>query len=171
MTLGELLLMIEGEDYLPLTVEINDKRLSIDCIPSSPFKLMICFMCEEETWIEVSTYSPILVPWYDCEVASIEPYDHDVIQVWLDSDVFLYTYYKKFLRIKNIDDDNETHADKVTKEDIKKLDNTDSSVNPHICTICDHFICDDVEHLVGHCNKLGITRRSGDICVHEEEMS
>ena len=130
MTLGELLLMIEGEDYLPLTVEINDKRLSIDCRPSSPFKLLICFMCEEETWIEVSTYSPILVPWYDCEVSSIEPYDHDVIQVWLLSDVFLYTYYKKFLHIKNIDDDSETHANKVTDEDIKVLDNTDSSDNP-----------------------------------------
>lgn len=171
MTLGELLLMIEGEDYLPLTIEINDKRLSIDCIPSSLFKLMICFMCEEETWIEVSTYSPILVPWYDCEVASIEPYDHDVIQVWLDSDVFLYTYYKKFLHIKNIDDDNETHANKVTKEDIKKLDNTDSSENPHICAICEHLINRDDKHETGFCEKLNISRRYHYQCIHEEEMS
>lgn len=100
MTLKDLLLMVEGDAYLPLTAEVNDKMLSIDCIPSSPFKLLICFMCEEETWIKVSTYSPILVPWYDCEVSSIEPYDHDVIQVWLYSDVFLYTFYKRFLHIK-----------------------------------------------------------------------
>ena len=56
-----------------------------------------------------------------------------------------------------------------TKEDIKKIDNTDSSDNPHICTICDHFICDDVVHIIGHCNKFGITRSAGDICIHEED--
>lgn len=170
MTLGELLLMIEGEEYLPLTAEVNDKRLSIDCIPSSSFKLLICFMCEEETWIEVSTYSPILVPWYDCEVSSIEPYDHDVIQVWLDSDVFLYTYYKKFLHIKNIDD-NETHANKVTKEDIKKLDNTDSSDDYHKCGNCKYLINKDYRYNSGTCEICRIFRRFTDICIHEEEKS
>ena len=30
MTLKDLLLMVEGEDYLPLTAEVNDKMLSID---------------------------------------------------------------------------------------------------------------------------------------------
>lgn len=119
MTLGELLIMIEGEEYLPLTAELNDNRVSIDCIPSSPFRLMICFMCEEETWIEISTYSPILIPWYDCEVHCIEPYDKNVIQVWLDSDAFLYKLYKRFLYIKHSESNKEVKDDPLRNQKLR----------------------------------------------------
>ena len=89
MTLFDVLLQIEGYNYLPLTIDHNNHGYSIDCRPQSSYKIAICFMCEEETWITVSTYSAILIPWYDCEVNGIIPIDEDTIGVWLKTEEFL----------------------------------------------------------------------------------
>lgn len=89
MTLIRLLQLIEGNDYISIPV-IADKN-GFDTRPQSGFKVTLCFMCEEETWVTVSTYSEILIPWYGCRVKSIQPDpDHDdSICVWLDDTEYL----------------------------------------------------------------------------------
>ena len=98
MTLWSLLMSLEGLDYLPLTIEkLPGDHLSIDCRPESVNKIEIRFMCEEETWICVSTYSPILIPWYDCKVNALDPVDEDTIGVWLDAEHYLLERYRRFI--------------------------------------------------------------------------
>lgn len=95
MTLKELLKMIEcGEDDFIPTITVNDhNRKDLDCRPNSVFKVTICPMCEEETWVTFSTSSSLLVPWYECEVHSITPENDETIQVWLkDADFLLRNY-------------------------------------------------------------------------------
>ena len=89
MTLIQLLQLIEGRSYISIPL-IADKT-GFDTRPQSCYKVTLCFMCEEETWVTVSTYSEILVPWYDCEVKSIQPdADHDdAICVWLNDTEYL----------------------------------------------------------------------------------
>lgn len=77
------------------------------------------------------------IPLYKYDLSSILIFAHDFL------DKFIIDRYGYILNRKN------THAKKVTQ----------------ICNLCDHFICDDVEHLVGHCNELNITRCSGDLCI------
>ena len=108
MILFDILMYIEGYAYLPLTIdhaidhEIN--RYSIDCRPQSIFNVQIRFMCEEETWITVSTYSPILIPWYDCLVSSIEPVSDNTIGIWLKTERYLMSKYPDYVKIKEQDD-------------------------------------------------------------------
>lgn len=92
MKLKELLRLIESDDeFIPRVT----KYKSIDCRPKSIFKITICPMCEEETWLTVSTYHSILVPWYSCEVFGITPMDDETIQVWLKDSDFLINNYKE----------------------------------------------------------------------------
>ena len=82
MTLFDILQQMEGPDYLPLSVTnfLNDSvRKIIDCRPQSCNKIELRFMLEDETWITVSTYSPVLVPWYNCTVSGIDPVDNDTL--------------------------------------------------------------------------------------------
>lgn len=96
MTLIQLLQLIEGYDYLTLPL-LADKT-GFDTRPQSCYKVTLCFMCEEETWITVSTYSEILIPWYGCHVKSIQPdSDHaDAICVWLDDADYLLNNFSQY---------------------------------------------------------------------------
>lgn len=94
MTLKELLRLIEGDDeFIP---EITERE--IYCVPNSIFKITLSPMCEEETWVTLSVYSPLLVPWYRCEVSGITPVDDATIQVWLRDREFLLENYKDDIR-------------------------------------------------------------------------
>ena len=104
MTLWDLLMLLEGDGYLPLTIEkLSMGRLSINCIPESVNKIEIRFMCEEETWVTVSTFSPILVPWYDCKVDALDPVDENTIGVWLDQEEYLMKGYRQYIDYKDHD--------------------------------------------------------------------
>ncbi len=95
MKLKELLRLIEADDeFIPRVIEDNGRK-SIDCRPNSVFEITICPMCEEETWLTLSIYHPILVPWYSCEVFAITPQDDKTIQVWLKDSDFLINNYKE----------------------------------------------------------------------------
>lgn len=90
MILKELLRLIETDDeFIP---EVSENQ--IYCVPSSIFKITLSPMCEEETWVTLSVYSPLLVPWYRCEVCAITPVDDATIQVWLKDREFLLENYK-----------------------------------------------------------------------------
>lgn len=100
MKLIDLLLLMEGEDYLPLTMTKTEHGLYLYSIPQSSFKVAICFMCEEETWVTCSIYSAILIPWYDCEVLAIHPNDDDTICVWLKDEEYIYNNFKHCVIVK-----------------------------------------------------------------------
>ena len=94
MILKELLRLIEGDyEFIP---EITENE--IYCAPNSIFKITLSPMCEEEAWVTISVYSPLLVPWYRCEVDSITPVDDSTIQVWLKNREFLLENYKNDIR-------------------------------------------------------------------------
>ena len=94
MILKELLRLIETDDeFIP---EVSERE--IYCVPNSVFKITLSPMCEEETWVTLSVYSPLLVPWYRCEVTSITPVDDETIQVWLRDRDFLLENYKDDIR-------------------------------------------------------------------------
>lgn len=96
MKLKELLRLIESDDeFIPKVIKYKNRSASIDCRPNSIFKITICPMCEEETWLTVSIYHSILVPWYSCEVCGITPLDDETIQVWLKDSDFLINNYKE----------------------------------------------------------------------------
>lgn len=110
MKLKELLRLIESDDeFIPRVIEDNGHK-SIDCRPNSIFKITICPMCEEETWLTLSIYHPILVPWYSCEVYGITPLDDESIQVWLkDSDFLINNYKEDIIYVK--DESDTSHGD------------------------------------------------------------
>lgn len=90
MTLLELLKFID-RDYFPPTVE-KDKRgyESIDSRSNSVYRVCICFMCEEETWVTTNIENEILVPWYDCEVKAISPSsEKNTLEIWLEDIKYL----------------------------------------------------------------------------------
>lgn len=94
MILKELLRLIEGDDeFIP---EVTGRE--IYCVPNSIFKITLSPMCEEETWVTLSVYSPLLVPWYRCEVCSITPANDETIQVWLRDREFLLENYMDDIR-------------------------------------------------------------------------
>lgn len=71
--------------------------------------------------------------------------------------------------IRKIITGNITHAEKVTPEDIKKLDNTDS-FDLHTCYKCTHLIFKDHKRLSGRCSITGLDHNFEDICDHIESM-
>ena len=90
MTLLELLKLVD-RDYFPPTLEKDNSGYeSIDSRPNSVYKVTICFMCEEETWITVHVENEILVPWYDCEVKAVSPSSKpNTLEVWLEDIKYL----------------------------------------------------------------------------------
>lgn len=91
MTLLDILKLIQN-DYFPPVMELkNGEPDGIDTRPQSVFEVTICFMCEEETWLTCNIQNEILIPWYECEVASIHPDDvhKNAICVWLKDEEYL----------------------------------------------------------------------------------
>ena len=80
MKLRTVLELLDHTEVMP------DKRQAKweDIRSGSSYKIRLCFMCEEETWICTYPHHPILIPWYDCDVTSISPYDEDTLDIWLD---------------------------------------------------------------------------------------
>lgn len=103
MILKELLRLIESDDeFIP---EVTEKE--IFCVPDSIFKITLSPMCEEVTWVTLSICSPLLVPWYRCEVYGITPIDDSTIQVWLRDREFLLENYKddiKDMRVTEVEE-------------------------------------------------------------------
>ncbi len=93
------------KEVIPFTID----EYGINCIPESNTYIDLCFMCEECTWITVNIYSPILIPWYDCEVSNITPRDENTIQVWLKTEEFLEYCYDKYVKRISKEDNNETN--------------------------------------------------------------
>ena len=83
MTLREVLDQV-ASDTLPDVWEKWD-----DIRPRSVFKIQLCFMSEEETWIVAYAEHPILIPFYDCEVCGIHPDDEYVLNIWLKYEQFM----------------------------------------------------------------------------------
>ncbi len=80
ITLRELLAAMEPAEPLPDKWE----RWG-DIRPGSVYKILLCFMCEEETWIECYRDHVILIPWYECKVLGFNAGDKpNTLQVWLD---------------------------------------------------------------------------------------
>lgn len=103
MILLQLLNLMDSTGEFEPTIESFHGFPSIDCRPQSDEQITIAFMCEEETWIHVSIYSPILVPWYGCRVKAIDPEDDYSIRVWLDTESFLMDKYPGWITIKEPD--------------------------------------------------------------------
>ena len=82
LKLYDLLKMIDCSDLeLPLHADENGDIL---CEPQSVYKVTVRFMAEEDTAVTVPISSPLLIPWYDCEVYSFSPNDiEDSMDVWL----------------------------------------------------------------------------------------
>lgn len=79
MTLYDLLLLID-HDSVPL---LEDGSGTIDCRPQTTYHITLRFMSEEDTAETVNISSPLLIPWYDCEVYSINPNTENTIEAWL----------------------------------------------------------------------------------------
>lgn len=96
MILLDVLKLIEN-DAFPLTF---DEKTGIDSRPDSIFEVTLCFMCEEETWITCNIQNEILIPWYECEVISIQPDNihENSILVWLNDTEYLKKNYPKYLK-------------------------------------------------------------------------
>ena len=96
MILLDVLKLIE-KDAFPLTF---DEKTGIDSRPDSVFEVTLCFMCEEETWITCNIQNEILIPWYECEVISIQPDNihENSILVWLNDTEYLKKNYPKYLK-------------------------------------------------------------------------
>lgn len=78
MKLRELLKAMSPED--PLPDEVDSWQ---DIRPNTVYKILLCFMCEEETWIVTYREHPMLIPWYDCKVIGFNPDEEFVLHVWL----------------------------------------------------------------------------------------
>lgn len=85
MTLREVLQLYVGQyEPLPDTWKKWD-----DIRPQSVYYVMLCFMSEEETWVKTTVTHPILIPFYDCEVMSIQPDKDYTLQIWLKHEEFI----------------------------------------------------------------------------------
>lgn len=89
LTLREVLQAMEPEDLLPDEWDKWD-----DFRPQSVFKIMLCFMSEEETWIEAYRNHVILVPWYDCKVIGFYADEQHTMNVWLAYEDFMKGFKK-----------------------------------------------------------------------------
>ena len=101
MKLIDILKLID-HDYFPPVMELRrGKYDGIDTRPNTSFKVTICFMCEEETWITCNIQNEILIPWYDCEVSLIHPDDiKNSFCVWLKDEEYLMQNFKHCLVVE-----------------------------------------------------------------------
>ena len=105
MTLLDILKLIKDDEFPPVMELRNGKLDGIDTRPQSVFEVTICFMCEEETWLTCNIQNEILIPWYECEVESIQPDDRNrnAICVWLKDDEYLKNNFEHCLEFREID--------------------------------------------------------------------
>ena len=99
MKLIDLLKLIHNEAFPPV---YSRKDKDIDTRPQTIFNITICFMCEEETWLTCNIQSEILIPWYNCEVSSINP-DTDnerSLCVWLKDCEYILENFKDCIEIE-----------------------------------------------------------------------
>ena len=84
ITLRELLVAMKPEEPLPDEwAEWDDFR------PQSVFRINLCFMSEEETWIYAYWDHVMLIPWYDCKVIGFDAVEKFTMNVWLDYEDYL----------------------------------------------------------------------------------
>lgn len=94
MILYDLLNLIH-DDCFPLVAD----EYGIDSRPNSVFTITLCFMSEEETWETVNIQSAILIPWYLCEVSSINGSDKENdICVWLKDTEYVKKYFSQYIK-------------------------------------------------------------------------
>ena len=102
MTLIDVLKLISSE-YFPPVMETRHGKIScINSIPQSIFKVNICFMAEEETWITCNIQNEILIPWYDCEVSSAYPDMSFTMNIWLKDAEYLNNNYSNHIQYKEV---------------------------------------------------------------------
>lgn len=102
MTLIDVLKLISNE-YFPPVMETRHGKIScIDSRPQSVFRVNICFMAEEETWINCNIQNEILIPWYDCEVSSAYPDEDCTMNIWLEDKDYLHFNYSHHLKYKEV---------------------------------------------------------------------
>lgn len=133
MKLLDILKMIDKEYDFEADVPVKD----YDIRPSSVFKICLCFMSEEETWVTVPATHPILRQYYYAEVHSFYPEDNNTLAVWLKEKdwfplIMLHTIVVKKEIVKPII----VEVPKVISEDIKE----EPSKKPKGCIECPH--CD-----------------------------
>ena len=110
MTLIDVLKLIEPEYFPPtITIRHNGRYTELDTRPDSVFKVTLCFMCEEETWLTCNIQNAVLIPWYDCEVTHIEANNDidDSICVWLKDEEYLAKKFSHCITIKTESEENE----------------------------------------------------------------
>lgn len=102
MKLIDVLRMIDEDAWQPEMRE--NKRPSgkifydMDSRPESVWKICLCFMSEEETWVTVNIRNEILIPWYECEVLSFQPGAEYTLEVWLkETDYYIEKGYTQYL--------------------------------------------------------------------------
>ena len=103
MKLIDILKLIQDDFYPPIMEEDKNGRFSIDTRPESLFNITICFMCEEETWITCNIQNEILIPWYKCEVSSIQPSDEqNSICIWLKDEEYIRENFSDCVEIRKV---------------------------------------------------------------------
>lgn len=104
LKLYDILKMIDCSD-LELPLCATDK-CEIPCEPQSVFKVTLRFMAEDETAVTVPISSPLLIPWYDCNVHSISPNDiPDSMDVWLEYSSYVLKKWKSKILQEVSEDD------------------------------------------------------------------
>ena len=89
ITLRQVLQLLDGQDGLPDGwVDWHDIR------PDGGRGISLRFMCEQETWIDTYATHPILIPWYECPVESLDS-DDDQTVIWLDYEDFVQEVVKQ----------------------------------------------------------------------------
>ena len=84
ITLRELLVAMVPEEPLP-----DEWEKWEDFRPKSVFRINLCFMSEEETWIYAYRDHVMLIPWYDCKVIGFDADEKYTMNVWLDYEDYL----------------------------------------------------------------------------------
>ena len=84
ITLRELLVAMVPEEPLP-----DEWEKWEDFRPKSVFRINLCFMSEEETWIYAYRDHVMLIPWYDCKVIGFDADEKFTMNVWLDYEDYL----------------------------------------------------------------------------------
>ena len=80
MILYEVLKLLNRADEMPDKILNHDDNI----LPVGSVKIRLCFMCEEETWIETYPSHPVLIPLYNYPVLNIRPTDENVLEIWID---------------------------------------------------------------------------------------
>ena len=80
MKLIEILKMIDKHYDYESDMPVKD----YDIRSQNSFKIELCFMCEEETWLTIPINHPILRQYYYADVDSFYPAEEDILRVWIN---------------------------------------------------------------------------------------